>query len=139
MFALYSPIIPPMGSERSSTVRQIRSGRICALCRTTLPAPHTAGEQLCAKCRAERKRHRVYMFFQHRNGWHCQFLEEDLKTPLPRRFMFQSESKVRQMAERGGAALNLDTLHALDHAIEIGRGGVWLELTEDQYGKLLGK
>jgi hypothetical protein len=33
--------------------------------------------------------------------------------------------------------MTLDTLHALDHAIETGRGGVWLELTEEQYGKLL--
>ncbi len=128
-----------MGSERASTVRQIRFGQICALCRVSLPSPRSHGEQLCAKCRGERKRHRIYMFFQNRKGWHCQFLEEDLKTPLPRRFTFQSESKVREMAERGGAAMNLDTLHALDHAIEIGRGGVWLELTEDQYGKLLGK
>src|SRR5579863_10262928 len=35
-----------MGSERSSTVRQIRSGQICALCRASLPAPHTMSEQL---------------------------------------------------------------------------------------------
>ena len=27
-------------------------------------------------------RYRVYMYFQYRNGWHCQFLEADLKTPL---------------------------------------------------------
>ena len=29
-------------------------------------------------------RHRVYMSFQCRNGWHCQFLEQDLKPPCPR-------------------------------------------------------
>ncbi len=65
-----------MGSERSSTVRQIRSGQICALCWASLPTPHTIGEQLCATCRGERKRHRVYMSFMFRNGWLCQFLEE---------------------------------------------------------------
>jgi hypothetical protein len=27
--------------------------------------------------------HRVYMSFMDRKGWHCQFLEADLKTPLP--------------------------------------------------------
>jgi hypothetical protein len=26
--------------------------------------------------------HRVYLSFQCRDGWHCQFLEADLKTPL---------------------------------------------------------
>ena len=125
-----------MVSERALTVRQIRAGEICALCRTHLPKPQTYGERLCPKCRAQSKRLRVYMLFQNRNGWHCQFLEEDLKTPLPRRITFGSHEKIREMAKRGGATMNLDTLHALDHAIEIGRGGVWLELTEEQYRKL---
>jgi hypothetical protein len=40
------------------------------------------------------------------------------------------------MARRGGATLNLETLSVLDHAIEIGRGVIWLELTEEQYRKL---
>lgn len=128
----------PMGSERASTVRQIRSGRICALCRSSLPPPQSYGEHLCAKCRAERKRHRVYMSFMLRDGWHCSFLEEDCKTSLPRKFTFSSEEKVKEMARKGGAAMNLETLQALEHGIEIGRGGVWLELTEEQYEKLKG-
>lgn len=28
---------------------------------------------------------RVYLYFQFRQGWHCQFLETDLKTYLPRK------------------------------------------------------
>ena len=125
-----------MSSERSSTVRQIRSGQICALCRASLPAPHTIGEQLGGKCRGERKRHRVYMSFMFRNGWLCQFLEEDLKTPLPRRVTLSTQEKVREIARRGGAAMSLDVLQALDHGIEIGRGGIWLELSDEQYQKL---
>jgi hypothetical protein len=125
-----------MGSERASTVRQIRSGEICALCRSHLPRPQTYGERLCPKCRAESKRHRVYMSFQSRKGWHCQFLEEDLKTPLPRKITFTTDDKVREMAKRGGANLSLETLHAIEHGIDIGRGGGWLELTEEQYSKL---
>lgn len=125
-----------MGSERASTVRQIRSGQICALCRATLPKPQSYGEQLCAKCRGERKRHRVYMSFMEREGWLCQFLEEDLKTPLPRRVIVKSVDKVREMARKGGASMNLESHQALEHGIEMGRGGVWLELTEEQYGKL---
>src|SRR5213595_1863206 len=48
---------------------------------------------------------------------------------------FRSE-KVREMAQRGGAAMSLDVLQALDHGIEIGRGGIWLELSDEQYQKL---
>lgn len=100
-----------MGSERSSTVRQIRSGQICAVCRSSLPVPQTVGEQLCARCRS-------------------------VKTPLPRRVTVGSHEKVREMARRGGAAMSLDALQAVDHGIEIGRGGIWLELTDDQYRRL---
>lgn len=125
-----------MSSERASTVRQIRAGKICALCRCPLDAPGSIGERLCTTCRASRGRHRIYMHFMFRDGWHCQFLEEDLKTPLPRKLCFSHEAKVREMARRGGCMLNLESLQALDHALEIGRGGVWMELTEEQYQKL---
>jgi hypothetical protein len=83
----------------------------------------------------ERKRHRVYMSFMFRNGCLCQFLEEDLKTSLPRKVILGSQEKVREMARRGGAAMSLDVLQALDHGIEIGRGGIWLELSGEQYQK----
>jgi hypothetical protein len=112
------------------------SSRHTGLCRRTLPTPHTFGEQLCAGCRSVRKRHRVYMSFMHRDEWLCQFLEEDLKTPLPRKVTFSSPEKVREMAARCGCDLSLDTRHALDHGIEVGRGGVWLELSDEQYQKL---
>ncbi len=47
-------------------------------------------------------RHRVYMSFQCRNGWHCQFLELDLKTPLPKKLCFASPGKVVELVELGG-------------------------------------
>jgi hypothetical protein len=71
-----------------------------------------------------------------RDAWYCQFLEEDLKTPLARKLRFRSPDKIREMAQRGGCTLNLETLQALDHGIEIGRGGFWMELSQEQYQKL---
>ena len=91
------------------------------------------GEQLCATCRSEPKRHLVYMLFMFGEGWVCPFLEEDLKTLLPRKVTLRSQEKMREMARRGGAGMSLDVLQALDHGIEIGRGGIWLELTDEQY------
>ena len=38
--------------------------------------------------RYDRPSHRVYMSFFFRSGWQVQFLEADLKTPLPRKLMF---------------------------------------------------
>jgi hypothetical protein len=81
-------------------------------------------------------RHRVYLSFQCRYGWHCQFLELDLKTPLPRKLHFASPDKVVELVERGGGLSNLESRQALDQAIKIGRGGVFLSLTAEQYAKL---
>jgi hypothetical protein len=76
------------------------------------------------------------MSFMLRDGWHCQFLEQDLKTPLPKRLRFSNKEKLREIAERGGCNMNLEARQSLDHGIEIGRGGIWLELSEEQYQKL---
>jgi len=38
-----------------------------------------------------------------RLGWYCQFLEEDLKTPLPLKLSFADESKVCELAQRAVA------------------------------------
>ena len=38
----------------------------------------------------DRDRHRIYMSFMLRGQWYCQFLEEDLQTPLPRKLRFAS-------------------------------------------------
>jgi hypothetical protein len=109
------------------------AGRICALCRASLPT----GEQLCSRCADTKKPpHRVYMHFQSQSGWRCQFLEEDLKTPIPVRLNLLSEDRLFDIAERGGYKLNLEGRQAIRRAIETGRGGIWLELTDEQYRRL---
>jgi hypothetical protein len=82
-------------------------------------------------------RHRVYLSFQCRYGWHCQFLEQDLKTPLPRKLHFKSAERVIELVARGGGLGNLESKQMLDQAIEMGRGGVFLSLTPEQYTELL--
>jgi hypothetical protein len=80
--------------------------------------------------------HRVYLSFMHRDGWYCQFLEEDLKTPLPRKLTFQTAEKVEELIRRGGGMNDLAAKQAVEHGIEMGRGGVYLKLTGEQYGRL---
>lgn len=72
------------------------------------------------------------------SGWHCQFLEEDLKTPLPRRLNLVTPDKLYEIAERGGYILNVEGRQALQQDIDKGRGGIWLELSDDQYRELKG-
>jgi hypothetical protein len=83
-----------------------------------------------------RPNHRIYMSFFLRSGWYVSFLEPDLKTPLPRKFNFGSPDKIRELAQRGGALSTLEGKQMLDHAIETGRGGLYLNLTHEQYAKL---
>jgi len=77
------------------------------------------------------------MHFQNANeGWRISFLEQDLKTPLPRVFIFQDAGKIVELAVRGGADNTLADRQALEQGISIGRGGVSLNLTPEQYQTL---
>ena len=80
--------------------------------------------------------HRVYLSFQCRDGWHCQFLEEDLRTPLPRKLHFKTAEKVMELVERAGGFTDQDARSMVNQGIEIGRGGIFLRLTEEQYATL---
>jgi hypothetical protein len=56
--------------------------------------------------------HRVYMYFMLRSGWHCHFLEPDLKTALPKRLTFTHARKIVELAERGGYSMTDEGRHA---------------------------
>jgi len=76
------------------------------------------------------------MYFMLGDGWHCQFLEADLNTALPKRLTFTNPQKIIELAERGGYTMTLEGRQALEHGIENGRGGIWLLLSQEQYQKL---
>lgn len=81
--------------------------------------------------------HTVYMSFMFvQGGWHCQFLEPDLKTSLPCKLTFVDPEKIRELARRGEAMGTSEARQMLEHAIDKGRGGVYLRLNPEQYGKL---
>jgi hypothetical protein len=76
------------------------------------------------------------MHFMFRNYWSCSFMEPDLKTHLKKKLTFRDAEKIRQIVERVGNFADLQERQALDYAIQIGRGGVWLQLTTEQYERL---
>ena len=79
---------------------------------------------------------RVYMEFRFRQGWYCQFWEEDRKTSLPRKVLLADDRKLFELAKRGGFTLNLAGRQEIEEAIRKKRGGIWLELTPEQHAKL---
>jgi hypothetical protein len=58
------------------------------------------------------------MHFILRKVWFCQFLEEDLKTALPKTIRFTDDKKIWEMARRGGFTLDISGRK--------GTGGAWL-------------
>jgi hypothetical protein len=86
--------------------------------------------------RYDRPTHQVYMHFFLRSGWQVQFLEPDLKTPLPRELTFADPEKIRELARRGEAWGTFEARRMLEQAIDTGRGGVYLKLTPNQYARL---
>jgi hypothetical protein len=86
--------------------------------------------------RYDRPSHQVYMYFFLRSGWQVQFTEADLKTPLPRKLTFSDPEKIRELARRGEAWGTSEARQILEHAIEKGRGGIYLRLTPEQYARL---
>lgn len=82
--------------------------------------------------------HRVYMSFilLDEVGWRCHFLAEDLETPFPKRVTVRDPDKIREAVVRAHYGQDGEARQALDQAIEIGHGGLWLELTDVQYRAL---
>jgi hypothetical protein len=53
---------------------------------------------------------------------YVQFLEADLKTPLPKELTFTDPDKIRELARRGEACGTSEARQMLEHEIEVGRG-----------------
>ena len=52
--------------------------------------------------------------------------------------LFADDQKIWEMAKRGGFTLNTAGRQELHEEIRKGKGGIWLELTREQYAKLKG-
>jgi len=77
------------------------------------------------------------MSFFLRVGWDVSFLGPDLKTSLARTFNFSDPEKIRELAQQGGALRTPEARQVLEQAIETGIGGLYLNLSHDQYETLI--
>jgi hypothetical protein len=81
--------------------------------------------------------HRVYFSFFARHGWVIQFSPPTLDRALGRIRTVETEEAVREMIRRTPTRLSLEDWHMLDEAFKKGRGGLFLELTDEQYQAVL--
>jgi hypothetical protein len=49
---------------------------------------------------------------------------------------FADKARLCELAEHGGCDKTLEVRQGIEHRVERGRGGFWLNLTEQQYRKL---
>jgi hypothetical protein len=56
--------------------------------------------------RYDRPSHHVYMYFFLRSEWQVEFLESDLKTPLPKKLTFADSKKISELKLRGRTELS---------------------------------
>ncbi len=111
------------------TRKRMRAGEICSSCRRPLPQPHTPDCKRCGSCSG---RHHVHMTFFHLHEWHCRFFTECWQ-PLPKRLIFREAASIRETARRGDGLVDEEATKALDRLIKIGRGGIMLRLTDEQF------
>lgn len=123
-----------ISNEPYAAARKMRAGKICRSCKSPLPLPNAPGTKLCDFCA---ERHLVYLYFRKCQGWHCGFRTEARKK-LPKEFCFRTAATVREMVRRGNGLIDKWDIDGFELALEIGRGGVWLRLTDDQYRALGG-
>jgi hypothetical protein len=121
-----------MGGERASTARQRIAGEICCMCKKILGPAQKPIERYCDQC----GRHKVYMSYFRCKEWIVQFLEPDGKTLIGRIITFADADKIRELIARTPTQLNLEARNMLEHSISQGRGGLFLELTNEQYIRL---
>lgn len=118
-----------ISNEPIAAGRKMRAGKICSSCKIALPLPHTRSLKRCEFCS---QRHLVFMYFRQRCGWHCGFRTEARKK-LPREFTFSKSATVRELARRGNGLIDKWDREGFELDLEIGRGGIWLRLSDDQY------
>lgn len=123
-----------ISNEPLVAARKMEAGKICRSCKSPLPLPHTQGAKRCLFCA---DKHLVYMYFRECFGWHCGFRTEARKK-LPKEFTFRSAATVREIARRGNGLIDKWDRDGFELGLELGRGGVWLRLTDGQYRSLGG-
>jgi hypothetical protein len=75
-------------------------------------------------------------FFQRSEGWAYHFLEADVQTSVGRIRACSSADLLRDLIDRTPTKLGLSAKQSVESAFRNGRDGLWLELTQERYGKL---
>jgi hypothetical protein len=117
--------------------RRREKGELCASCDAEMSRPQAPGYRQCPHCQPAGV-YAVYMRIRYTRGaWHCSFLEEGREEKLLRELTFVRPNKLRETAKRGKGMTSAAGKRRVNSALgSCSGGGVWLQLTGEQYLKL---
>lgn len=96
------------------------------------------GGQLLAFSRLPNVARCVLLRFERKgNRWFCDFYEPSGVARIREALIYRSSETVVSLATRGGAIINYENRVCLYREIKIGHGSVLLNLTSEQYNKLI--
>lgn len=81
--------------------------------------------------------HRVYMRFERCQGWRVSFRDLDRPRVTFRELTFADAGKIELLIERTATRFLLEDRQALECGLRAGLGAVTLQLTEEQYRRLV--
>jgi len=84
----------------------------------------------------EQRRRVHFSYWLHEGVWCYRFIDTGL-TVLGQLRKTRSADVIRGIAERGNGLPNLEAKLMLDYGINQGKGGLYLNLTPEQYARLL--
>lgn len=118
-----------LSKECFAASRKMGAGKICSSCKAPLPLPQTPVVKRCGFCY---DKHLVLMSFRHCFEWRCRFTTE-ARERLPGQCTFKDAAKVRELATRGNALIDKWDRDGFELDLQLGRGGIWLRLSDEQY------
>ena len=76
------------------------------------------------------------MLFNFGHHWHVSFLEADLTNSPLKELTFADPEDIRDLARRGHGLETSQARALFDYSIGSGRGGIYLQMTTEQYSSL---
>jgi hypothetical protein len=79
----------------------------------------------------------VLMKFERREGWRVSFRDNANPQTAFRELKFAQSSKIQDLVQKTGTSLMSEDRNALEYGIRQGSGAIPLQLSDEQYRKLL--
>lgn len=123
-------------AERREERHMIEDGKLCGRCKRLIYAGQ--GQKGELHCHCPKQNQYLNLRYELIDGvWRCEFLDRRTMSPLARQRCFQHADSIREMVRRTPTRFNSEDRNLFEMGLEYGKGLVGIELTAEQFGRLL--